>query len=77
MLITQYQIALIPESHDGWVGTELSERWYANIYFEGGNEFTTGMCETPLIAACRAIVGMKFGDEIEIPKELLKQGGAS
>lgn len=71
-IIKDYQIALIPESHDGMIGTENSELWYANIYAGGGEQYTTNMCNTPLIAACRAIVGSVFGDSVQIPNELLE-----
>lgn len=66
-LIAEHQIMICPESHDGAEGSELSDRWYANVYFDGGDEYTTNMCDSALIAACRAIVGMKFGDEIDLP----------
>lgn len=75
-LIDFYQIMLCPEAHLGHEGTEDSQRWYADVYYDGGEQFTTGMCDNPLIAACRAIVGMKFGDlkSIAIPSQLLEAG---
>lgn len=73
-LITERQIMLCPESHMGHEGTEDSQRWYADVYYDGGEQFTTAMCDTPLIAACSAIVGMEFGDlkSIAIPSQLLE-----
>ncbi|TFF13683.1 DUF2591 domain-containing protein [Pseudomonas sp. BCA14] len=70
-LIEKYQIALIPEAHDGLEGTVMSERWYADIYYNGGQQYTTEHCETPLTAACRAIVGANLGDTVSIPTELI------
>ncbi|KQT57586.1 hypothetical protein ASG54_12905 [Aureimonas sp. Leaf460] len=70
-LIAHYQVALIPEAHDGMEGTEMSERWYANVYYAGGEEYTTEHCETPLVAACQAIVATKFGDTVLVPRELV------
>ena len=70
-LIAKFQVALIPEAHDGMEGTEMSERWYADVYYDGGEQYTTEHCDTALIAACRAIVATKFGDSVQVPKELL------
>jgi hypothetical protein len=68
-LIQQYQVALTPEAHDGREGTEMSERWLANIYYGGGDQYSTDACDHALIAACRAIVATKFGDTIQVPEE--------
>ena len=70
-LIAKFQVALIPEAHDGMEGTEMSERWYADVYYGGGEQYTTEHCDTVLIAACRAIVATKFGDSVQVPKELM------
>lgn len=70
-LIAKFQVALIPETHDGMEGTEMSERWYADAYYGGGEQYTTEHCDTALIAACRAIVATKFGDSVQVPKELM------
>ncbi|MEL4167319.1 phage protein NinX family protein [Pseudomonas sp. ZS001] len=70
-LIEKYQVALVPEAHDGLEGTEMSERWYADIYYDGGEQYTTEHCETPLIAASRAIVAAYLGDTVSIPAELI------
>ena len=70
-LIARFQVALIPEVHDGMEGTEMSERWYADVYYDGGEQYTTEHCDTVLIAACRAIVATKFGDSVQVPKELM------
>ncbi|WP_336240473.1 phage protein NinX family protein [Citrobacter werkmanii] len=52
------------------------ETWWADKTdgTERGHLHGTG--PTPLIAICRALALMG-GDEIDIPKELLKQGGAA
>ncbi|CAK7038188.1 MAG: hypothetical protein MORG_01599 [Morganella sp. (in: enterobacteria)] len=71
-LLIDYQIALVPEAHDGEEGTEDSDRWYANVYYNGGDEYTTNMCNSPSYAICRAVVGVHFGDEVVVPEELLK-----
>lgn len=69
-LIEKYQVALVPEAHDGKEGTESSERWYADVYYKGGEQYTTEHCDTALIAACQAIVATEFGDTVQVPKEL-------
>lgn len=74
-LVEKYQVALTPEAHDGAEGTEMSERWSADVYYAGGERFTTEPCETALIAACRAIVVVEIGETVEVPAELA-QGGA-
>jgi hypothetical protein len=70
-LVAKYQVALVPEAHDGREGTEMSERWYADVYYGGGQQYTTEHCDTALIAACRAIVATEFGDAVQVPKELM------
>lgn len=72
-IMRELQIAVIPESHDGESGTEDSERWYGNVYFNGGDEFTTRHCESALIAICKAAVGTVFGDiqKIYVPDILV------
>ncbi len=70
-LIEKYQIALVPEAHDGMEGTELSERWFGDVYYSGGDQYTTEHCSTALIAACHAVVATVFGDTVQVPKELI------
>lgn len=70
-LIAQFQVALIPEALDGREGTEMSGRWWADVYYDGGEQYTTEHCDTVLIAACRAIVATEFGDAAQVPKELM------
>ena len=70
-LISKYQVALFPEAHDGREGTETSERWHANVYYDGGEQYTTEKCDTALIAACRAIVATRFGDAVKVPAKLV------
>lgn len=74
-LIEKYQVATIPEAHDGQSGTECSEKWYAVIYYDGGEQYTAERCDSPLIAACRAIVAAKLGDAVSVPEELVQQQG--
>lgn len=71
-LIEKYQVATIPEAHDGRTGTECSEKWYAVIYYDGGEQYTAERCDSPLIAACRAIVAAKLGDQVDVPDELMQ-----
>ncbi|MBS3185407.1 DUF2591 domain-containing protein [Pseudomonas sp. PCH44] len=70
-LIDKYQIALVPEAHDGMEGTERSERWFGDVYYSGGDQYTTEHCDTALIAACQAVVVTEFGDTVQVPKELI------
>lgn len=72
-LIEKYQVALVPEAHDGKEGTERSERWFADVYYKGGEQYTTEHCETVLVAACQAIVATEFGDTVQVPKELVNE----
>ncbi|MFJ3109947.1 phage protein NinX family protein [Pseudomonas putida] len=69
-LLREFQVALYPEAHDGREGTEMSERWVANVYYEGGLQYTTEPCRNELIALCRAIVVTKFGETVSVPSDL-------
>jgi len=56
------------EKHGIWLSDdndESPEKWIASV---GGVHMQTG--PTPLIAAMRALVAAKLGDEIEVPDEL-------
>lgn len=70
-LISKYQLALVPEAHDGMEGTERSERWFADVYYSGGEQYTTEHCDSALIAACQAVVATEFGDTVRVPKDLM------
>lgn len=48
-----------------------ADGWGAQIYIANHPLILRG--ETPLIAACRAIVASKLGDTVKIPKELVHQ----
>lgn len=52
-----------------WLESESNSRCEAHIHNCEGNWIEFG--STPLEAAMRCYVASKFGDEIEIPKELL------
>lgn len=69
-LLREFQVALYPEAHDGREGTEMSERWVANVYYESGLQYTTEPCRNELIALCRAIAVTKFGETVNVPAEL-------
>lgn len=71
-LIVSYQVALVPEANDGEVGTESSDRWIAEIYYDGGEHYATGACDSALIALCRAIVAAKLGDVVQVPVVLVE-----
>lgn len=63
-LVAKLQIALIPESHDGKIGTESSESWYAVVYFNGGDQYTTEVVGRPELAATiAATVAMGGSDD--------------
>lgn len=66
-LIEKYQISIEPEAHDGRVGTENSDRWCANFYIDGGDQYSTDYCDTALIAVCRAVCLWSFGEEVSVP----------
>ncbi|HAU5660026.1 MULTISPECIES: DUF2591 family protein [Citrobacter] len=66
------------ETFESWhatVSTRVAEKPPVNDVFQSGGPYR-GEGENPQQAICRAIASIG-GDEIEIPKELLKQGGAS
>jgi hypothetical protein len=69
-LLREFQVALTPEAHYGDEGTETSERWIANIYYGGGDQYTTEPARNELVALCRAVVVTKFGDWVSVPVEL-------
>ena len=62
-MITDLQIALIPEAHEGRLGTEDSEMWGANVYYSGGEEFTTRYVQRPELAASIAALVALSGTE--------------
>ena len=57
------------ELHKIWLGAPIMERkrWDASVDFSVDQEIG----DTPLIAACRAIVASKLGDVVQIPDELV------
>lgn len=62
-LIEKFPLKLMPND---WKG---GPKWLAWIRLD--EHKTLGLNgETPLIAACRAIVAAKLGDEVDIPEEL-------
>lgn len=62
-IIQDLQIMLLPEAHDGNEGTENSERWMANVFYSGGEEFTTQYVESPQLAAALAALVALSGTE--------------
>lgn len=61
-IIERAEIMVCPWAHYGHI--DQYDGWYANIFYDGGEEYTTDKCPTPLIAAMRAYVASKFGDEL-------------
>lgn len=59
------------DKHNVWLSSEGDMR-IASCWPHANNSITKG--DTPLVAACRAIVMNKLGDEVEVPAELV--GGA-
>jgi hypothetical protein len=66
-LMKNHQIMLEPEAHNGLQGTEMSERWLSNVYYNGGDQFTTEYVDSPELAVCIARVVMEFGERTEAP----------
>ena len=58
MLCRQNPLFPIPVGTEGWIAAHEG----LPLLFDG---------PTPLIAACRAIVAAKLGDEVEVPEELV------
>ena len=63
-LILQYGASLDRESCDDWGSVILVDRG------DGIPSWGVMIGPTPLIAACRAIVAAKLGDEVDVPEEL-------
>lgn len=61
------------EKHSVWLGAPYGSRRCWNASYHTSCEAHDG--DTPLIAACRAIVDAKLGDVVSVPAELV-QGGA-
>lgn len=67
-------------STDWYVGGQIIEREIGNIYIDHSGDYyshnkagtAVGKGPTPLIAAMRCFVASKLGDEVAVPKELLK-----
>lgn len=66
-MMKKHQIMLEPEAHNGREGTEMSERWLANVYYNGGDQYTTEYVDSPELAVCIARVVMEFGERTEAP----------
>lgn len=64
-LIFSHEITIYPPRHL----TKKAEGWGAQFYVVNDLKILRG--ETPLIAACRAIVAAKLGDTVQVPAELL------
>lgn len=60
-IIERENISITGTAFSWW---ECEEGWYAHV----GDIFAYG--DTPLVAAMRAYVASKLGDEVEIPEEL-------
>jgi len=67
-----------PSTHWGWAGA-IIERERISLIGESGERWIAEwgwikmVGDTPLIAAMRAYVASKFGNEIEIPEELIEE----
>ena len=70
-LIGQFRVGVVPAN----VGIMTPEQsaWFATAFFNGedGDSCCKGVGPTALIAACRAIVGLKLGDEVDVPEGLV------
>lgn len=66
-LIEEHQIGL------DWNGVDGTAMWWLATHQDIA---APQIGDTPLIAACRAIVAAKLGDEVQVPAELV-QGGAT
>lgn len=68
-------------SSDWMHGGPLIDMYKVEVFFSGDTAFcklsglagAAGFGRTPLIAACRAIVSAKLGDEVEVPAELVEE----
>lgn len=46
---------------------ERWQNWFASLYDQAGSRLASASGPTPLIAAMRAYVSSKFGEEVELP----------
>ena len=62
-IIKDLQISITPEAHNCYEGTESSTKWAANVYYGGGEEFSTEYVERPELAASIAALVALSGSE--------------
>lgn len=63
-LIEKYNISI----------SDCDDEWIASIMNADGDYAALVNGARPLIAACRAVVAAKLGDEVDIPDELMEVG---
>ena len=64
-LIEEY---LATATNGSWGGAAINASWVVTVIWKGA---MTECGPTFLVAACRAIVAAKLGDEVDVPEELL------
>lgn len=64
-IIDREQIATEPHAH--FVENESRGLWRAVLFYNGGEDYSADG-QTALIAAMRAFVGSRLGDEVEVPE---------
>ena len=63
-------IIMLQHTQGAVIGDACGE-WMATATYDDG----VCLADTPLIAACRAIVAAKLGDEVEVPSVLVERHG--
>lgn len=61
-LIEKYRIRITPE-YEG--------QWYADLYRDDEEPLASAEGSTALIAVCRSVVAVEFGEVVQAPKELM------
>ena len=69
-LLSSYKVGAVPMSL-GLAGAE-PPHWITTAFFDGASHDNCykGEGSDPLTAICRAVVGLRMGDEVEVPDEL-------
>lgn len=70
-LIERFKVAVLPIN----VGlqNDQPELWFSTAFYDGSSADACykAYADTALKSACRAIVGLKLGEEIEVPEEFV------
>lgn len=73
-LIERYEIGFLPPCESPCGDSDVAGHFKPwNASFRTHPDLSTGYGRTPLVAACRAIVKAKLGDEVDVPDALVQR----